>query len=341
MIVAYPFLKTFMDFLSWLVAILTALVTFALYGSPATHQHIDGPDEEDETLTSMYLYKPTVYPGAGYSTSIYGRTRYYVFGNPEGKRVVLVHGISVPCVIFKPLAKALADAGYCVLTYDLYGRGYSDAPGVLYDEALHTMQLYLLLQHMEWTKCHVVGLSMGGGIATSFSHHYPDVVQSLTLLAPAGLMAPQEINLLGQVIVQPGVGSVFAGLLQKLMQFPLAYSTLSNQFPQNAEFPLRRVVLDQIRLHKGFTRAVASSLRHYPLTKLHDAYHAVGKHTYPVMVVWGDQDTIVPYEACATRLTWHIPRAKLHIVPGAGHNAVFTHGDFVGALLVQFLNALT
>ena len=56
-----------------------------------------------------------------------------------------------------------ADAGHYVLVFDLWGRGYSDAPPAYYDESLYTNQLALLLQKVGWhSDVDVVGVSLGG-----------------------------------------------------------------------------------------------------------------------------------------------------------------------------------
>jgi pimeloyl-ACP methyl ester carboxylesterase len=91
-------------------------------------------------------------------------------------QVVLIHGLSIPAIVWKDVAPVLASRGYRVLLYgnvtrapstlgltvrsDLYGRGYSDAPDVTYDVSLHTSQLALLMQHIRWDDAYVVGLSM-------------------------------------------------------------------------------------------------------------------------------------------------------------------------------------
>lgn len=82
----------------------------------------------------------------------------------------------------------LAAAGYRVLLYDLYGRGYSDAPkGVAYDPQLYVMQLALLLQHLQRKSVHVFGFSMGGAIAASFVAAFPELVErDVVLVASAG-----------------------------------------------------------------------------------------------------------------------------------------------------------
>ena len=72
------------------------------------------------------------------------------------------------------------------MTYDLYGCGFSASPGVHYDEGLYTTHLLLTAQSLGWSKFHLVGLSLGGGIASSFSSQFPDMVLTLSLIAPAG-----------------------------------------------------------------------------------------------------------------------------------------------------------
>lgn len=49
-----------------------------------------------------------------------------------------------------------------MLVFDLWGRGYSDAPPGYYDESMYTTQLVLLLQKVGWQRANVVGVSLGG-----------------------------------------------------------------------------------------------------------------------------------------------------------------------------------
>ena len=105
---------------------------------------------------------------------------------------MLLHGLSVPSIIWQDVAPQLAASGFRVLIYgpsvsprlhftrslsyvliiprtkmmnneyyaDLYGRGYSDAPNMAYDAGLYTTQLALLMQYVRWERAHVVGFSM-------------------------------------------------------------------------------------------------------------------------------------------------------------------------------------
>lgn len=51
-----------------------------------------------------------------------------------------------------------------MLVFDLWGRGYSDAPAMPYDESLYTTQVALLFQKVSWSSADVVGTSLGGGM---------------------------------------------------------------------------------------------------------------------------------------------------------------------------------
>lgn len=144
---------------------------------------------------SWQIYAEDFFQGGAYVTFPHGRVRYWLLGPEDGTRVsvfylplqiclralcqiVLIHGLSVPAIIWRDVAPQLASNGYRVLLYgnyliavdgyyslssvpsDLYGRGYSDAPKTTYDTTLYVTQLALLMQYIGWENTHVVGLSM-------------------------------------------------------------------------------------------------------------------------------------------------------------------------------------
>lgn len=82
----------------------------------------------------------------------------------------------------------LTSSNFRVLLYDLYGRGYSDAPRTTYDTTLYATQLALLMQHIKWDSARIAGLSMGGAIAAYLSSVFPWLVDGkIALLASTGL----------------------------------------------------------------------------------------------------------------------------------------------------------
>lgn len=45
------------------------------------------------------------------------QVKYWVLGPEDGQKVVLVHGLSMPSIVFKDVAPALASNGFRVLVY--------------------------------------------------------------------------------------------------------------------------------------------------------------------------------------------------------------------------------
>lgn len=138
------------------------------------------------------------------------KTQYYLFGPKDGIKVLFIHGISTPASMVKSFLDRLALSGFRVLAYDLYGRGYSCSPGVDYDDFLYIKQIECLLGHVGWDKCHLIGYSMGGGIASIYTSRFPSKVRKLFIVAPVGLM---QMSLLGKLAVVPYLGAFIMHLL--------------------------------------------------------------------------------------------------------------------------------
>ena len=118
----------------------------------------------------------------------------YGWQGPEnGPVVVLVHGFSVPRFVFDLNVKALAGAGFRVLTYDHFGRGYSDRPDATYDADFYERELDGLLNALNVTDpIYLVGYSMGGGVAAVFAGRHPERIKKLALIAPIGFLPEPE-----------------------------------------------------------------------------------------------------------------------------------------------------
>ena len=104
-----------------------------------------------------------------------GTTLYYE-DTGQGHPVVLVHGHTVDSRMWDEQVGPLASK-YRVIRYDARGYGRSAVP-VSKDYA-HTDDLRALLDHLEVSRAHVIGLSMGGLIAVDFALAYPEAVASL------------------------------------------------------------------------------------------------------------------------------------------------------------------
>ncbi|KAF2964391.1 hypothetical protein GQX73_g9186 [Xylaria multiplex] len=145
-------------------------------------------------------YPPDALPGARDVETPYGQVRVYEWGPEDGERVLFVHGISTPVVALGDLGHEMVARGYRVMMFDLFGRGYSDAPNDLsYDTRLFVTQFLLVLasSRIPWATVpgfHLVGYSLGGGLSVAFTRYFPHLVRSLSLIAPCGLIRRHHVG---------------------------------------------------------------------------------------------------------------------------------------------------
>ena len=108
-------------------------------------------------------------------------------GTPNGRTVVLFHGMNFGGFYFSGPIEMLRKEGFRVLVPDQIGFGRSSKPIIPYnfhDMALNSRKL---LQSLGVAKVSVIGHSMGGMLAARFSASYPDVVERVILCNPIGL----------------------------------------------------------------------------------------------------------------------------------------------------------
>jgi len=260
---------------------------------------------------------------------------HYELADPaEAPTVVLVHGFSVPYYIWDPTFKALTQAGFRVLRYDLYGRGYSDRPAANYDLNLFVTQLEDLLPALDIQgPVDLVGLSMGGPIVASFAEHHPSQVRSLILIDPevapvtAGQIFPLNIPLVGEYLMAVYVAPV---------RLPQSQSA---DFYQPDKFPDWQAMYRVQLQYKGFRRAILSTIRNQPgMDSLAD-YDLLGRENLPALLIWGRQDSTVS-SADMDQLVRLIPGIQYHIIEDAGHIPQYERPEVVNPLLVDFLNGL-
>lgn len=253
-----------------------------------------------------------------------GITHYQWTGPEDGPVAVCVHGLTTPSFVYGPFAEGLAAKGYRVLTYDLYGRGFSDRPKGEQDSAFFNRQLNDLLADQGVTEPFVlVGYSMGGAIGAGFAAAHLTRVKQLILLAPAGMALD-----LGPLVDMAQRGT-FMGTWMTLGFYPKSLRR-ATEGERGLESPIPHMVdrqIEETRL-KGFAPAVLSSLRGVLDEDLEPAHRAVAAAGIPVTAIWGETDEVIPLE-CKDRLSDWNPAAQNHVIAGAGHTVTYTHTDEV------------
>jgi pimeloyl-ACP methyl ester carboxylesterase len=258
-----------------------------------------------------------------------GMTHYQVDGPDTGRAVVLAHGFSVPSYIWDSTAADLSRAGYRVIRYDAYGRGFSDRPAVEYSDALYERQLGELLDSLHLAKVDLGGVSAGGYVIGVYGGRHPDRVRSMILVDPvagqsAASMRPYDLPVIGEYLWQTEM-------------MPTMAEGQASDFVQPSRFPdWADKYRTQMRF-KGFGHALWSSRVFRRGSNTDTIYARVAAAHLPVLLVWGEKDRTVPFERNEL-VRKAIPSAEFQAIPGVGHLPILERATFTDSLILDFLS---
>ena len=301
----------------WWSAALIAVVAF-LWG---IYVYADPEEHELDSSTRAGMTGQFAKLSDGYT--------HYQFGGPEGGRVVvLAAGFSVPYYIWDPTFDALTNAGFRVLRYDYYGRGYSDRPEIPFNDEMYVRQLNELLSAARIAgPVDLAGISFGGSLITSFADKYPDRVRSLIYFDPS-IRKPYLITMTQNM---PLVWNYLAVFDEKYWA-----SGQWSDFLHPEKFPdWADRYWDQMR-YKGFRRARLSELVNNANIDQSDQLNRVGQYSRPVLVIWGKQDNTVPFEDSEWFMK-ALPQGRLVGIEDAAHLPQWEQPEAVHRELIAFL----
>ena len=260
-----------------------------------------------------------------------GVVHYEVTGPKTGQTVVLIHGLATPYFIWDNNLDELVKAGFRVVRYDHYGRGFSDRPDVVYDINLYDQLLLELLRKLEVKMpVHLVGLSMGGAIAVTFADRHPEMVSKVGLIAPAGF--PIKTPFVVKLAKVPLVGDYIMAVLGDAVLL----SEIKGAFVEPQKLSEYEEKFKVQMKYRGFKRALLSTLRNMHMHSLSETYERVGKQQKPVLLIWGLKDHVLPFTN-SEKVKVAIPHLKFHAIKDAGHNLNYENPEIVNPWLVRFL----
>ncbi|GAD55322.1 acetoin dehydrogenase dihydrolipoyllysine-residue acetyltransferase subunit [Limimaricola cinnabarinus] len=223
-------------------------------------------------------------------------------GQGSGAPVVLVHGFAADATGWAPMEKALGNARE-IIRIDLACHGRSPLKRIESFAAFARLAVQAF-DDLNLDGAHLVGHSLGGAVAMSIADIRPRAMRSLGLIAPAGL--GPEIDgetLLG--IARASRAESLAPWLKRLAADPEA---ISWDFAQAAM--LSRMDEEM----RAAQRDLADRL--FPDgTQGFDLSAALGRVEVPLRVIWGKQDSILPWRH-ALRAPDH---ASLTLLDKVGH----------------------
>jgi pimeloyl-ACP methyl ester carboxylesterase len=228
------------------------------------------------------------------------RIRYRVAG--AGPPALLVHGLAGSTRWWEPVVPLLAPHLRLHLV-DLPGFGSARRRRFVLGDVPSFLRT--LAEHLGLERPHLVGHSLGGAICARFAALWPDALERLVLVAPAGLVERRRVG-------------------QYALPLGLAARHLRPAF-------LSVVMRDSLR---------AGALTLYRAARQLLADDALAGQLWsirtPTLLVWGDRDALVP-PILARRYLDALPHARLALIPGAGHVPMADRPEAFSRAVLDFL----
>lgn len=263
------------------------------------------------------------------------RVRYVDIGDPAGRPVVLIHGISSNWQNWLEQLPRLAAEGCRAIALDLPGFGCSELPEEEISMPGYGRLVDALCDELDLGPVSLVGHSMGGFIAAETAISFPDRVERLVLVGAAGIshvdMRRAPLSVIGRL-------------------YPLLVARQLIQTRWVARRPLtRHAVLSTIFRHPGRIRAelVFEIVRGAGSDGFPAALVAIGDHDIrarlpevrcPTLVVWGSDDLLAPV-ADADEYARLIPDVRKVVMNDTGHMINSEHPEAFNRLLLGFVSA--
>jgi pyruvate dehydrogenase E2 component (dihydrolipoamide acetyltransferase) len=249
------------------------------------------------------------------------RIRYLRVGEDGGFPMLLVHGFGGDLNNWMFNQEALA-TDRAVYALDLPGHGGSLKAVESGDVAALADTVAAFLGELKTGKVHVTGHSLGGAIALELAHRRPELVASLTLLAPAGLGS--EINsAFITSMVEADRRKEMQAVLQDLFHDP---SLVSRDMVMNI-LKAKRIDGAVQCLRVIAERCFAGGAQQW------QARETLQALTVPVQVIWGTGDRIIP-PSHAAGLPATVP---VHLLDDAGHMVHMERAGDVNRLILQLV----
>ncbi len=217
---------------------------------------------------------------------------------------------------------------YDVIAPDLPGSGSSSDPPAGFALSDYAGVVADLLDVLQVSRPHIVGLSFGSMYALVVQRYYPGIPRSLVLASAyagwAGSLPPEEVDRRTQQVLD---------MLDRPTEEwadELLDSFFGEQVPAHVVEESRAVLAD---VHPDGSREVLLAFAH---ADLRDVLPTI---SVPTLLLYGDRDRRSPLPV-ATELQAQIPGSRLVVMPGVGHSSNVEAPDRFNEEVRAFLDTI-
>jgi len=236
----------------------------------------------------------------------------------RGRLFVLVHAAGSNAGMWRRQIEA-ASLENSVVALDFPGHGRSTGIEGLPSVEAYTDFLVRFADALRLRRLVLVGRSMGGAVGMMLAARHPDRLEGLVLVSTAARFTFTAEQLAAHRDVVRG-------------RLPQQFTTETFS-PSTGMELMREAWMEQVKTDPRvrYTDILAC--------EAFDGRELLGRIRTPTLVVVGADDRVTP-PACAEELARGIPRARLEVIPQAGHQAPLEQADAFNRIVGRFAGEL-
>jgi len=293
---------------------------------PVVAQNGAAPKAPTDVKPGSITYEeiPYPYPVAYLPLTLYGQDVRMAYmdvppaGTPNGRTVVLFHGMNFGGFYFSGPIEVLRQEGFRVVVPDQIGFGRSSKPIIPYNFHDMAANSRKLLQTLGINRVTIIGHSMGGMLAARFAASFPDITEKAVIYDPIGLTDPRY-----ERPWRTADEAYKATMAQTNDQrYQAFYANIRRYFPSpgawKPEYEQYVRILYAPTLSGDWPRLAMVRSIYQQITYLDPVVYDWPKIKVKTLVIGGEKDG-QDFPALAKRIADTIPGAELVIIPSAGH----------------------
>lgn len=250
-------------------------------------------------------------------------------GTPNGKSVMLFHGMNFFGEAWTDTIAILRKEGYRVIVPDQIGYGRSSKPILHYSISTHASNSKRLLDHLGIKTADIVTHSMGGMVASRFAASYPDAVGNLAMINQIGLTDARAARPWRETaeVYKAALARDYADIVKGMRAYYV------NWKPEYMKY---------VKIHYGWTQS-----GDWPRMAMVRALQQQAIYADPVVYDWprikartlviGGEKDGPNYPAQAKHVADTVQNGQLFIIPNIGHNPQFEAPQLLYPPLLRFL----
>ena len=247
-----------------------------------------------------------------------------------GPVVVLIHGFPLDRTMWQAQFTEIGSL-YRIIAPDLRGAGKTAVPDGVYTIDLLADDVIETLDALNLTDPVVLGgLSMGGYVALSLVARYPERFRALMLMntrsTADSFSAAEDREALARRVEQSGKANAAVEAMIPKLFAPASYVSHAETIREIEEHALR-----------ANPEGLANTLR--GMAARPDRTAGLAQINVPTLVLAGADDQLIPLEE-SKRMAALIPKARLEVIPDAGHLAPIENPTATNAVILSFLRSV-